>query len=409
MAPAYLLLGGALALVGYTYVGYPAVLCVIRLIHRARRAPAGPAATGDWPRVSILVPVHNAAATLSATLEGLLSLHYPPERRQILVASDASTDRSDDIARGLASRGVELLRLPARRGKTAAENAACPLLTGEIVVTVDASSRLPPHALKALIAAFQDPSVGVASGRDVSVSDDRVAGVAAEAGYVGYEMWVRRLETEVGGIVGASGCFYAERVELYRHPSPEHLSRDFAASLVARLHGYRAVSVSDALCYVPRSTNLKDEYRRKVRTVARGLATLWHFRALLHPLRHGLFAWMLFSHKVCRWLAPWALAGAGAGAAVGWLAAGQPWAPWAVGGLGLLVAATALGFRRPRLAPRWCVPLCYGVAANLAVVHAWLNFWTGRVAPYWEPTRRTSAGRATSPPGDGASPETSGA
>src|SRR5207245_7635393 len=123
--------------------------------------------------------------------------------------------------------------------------------------------------------------------------------------YVGYELWVRDLETSLSGIVGASGCLYAIRRQLQMHTMPDGLSRDFGSALVAREHGYRAVSVPAAVCYVPRSNSLRREYRRKVRTMARGLRTLWHKRSLLSPRRHGVFAWMLWSHKVCRWLTPW--------------------------------------------------------------------------------------------------------
>ena len=246
------LLGGALALVGYTYLGYPLILLALSRRRRGGRATAAAGAADprppacQWPSVTILVPVHNAADTLASTLESLLALRYPGDRH-ILVLSDASTDGTDDVAARFEHRGVERIRLPVRRGKTAAENLACTRLRGDIVVTVDASSRIPPDALLPLIAAFSDPSVGVASGRDVSVASDARAVRAPEAKYVGYEMWVRRWETAFRGIVGASGCFYAERAALYRHPVPEHLSRDFAASLVAQRHGYRAVAV-DLIC-----------------------------------------------------------------------------------------------------------------------------------------------------------------
>src|SRR5439155_18332143 len=204
-------------------------------------------------------------------------------------------------------RGVELLRLPERRGKTAAENAARAHLRGTIIVNTDASVRIALQALKPLVAAFADPTVGVASGRDVSVARVGAEANAGESTYVGYEMWVRALETRVAGIVGASGCLYACRRRLYMRLVPEALSRDFAAALMAREAGYRSVAVRDAVCYVPRVASLHAEYRRKVRTITRGWQTLVYMRHLLNPFRYGLFAWMLFSHKICRWLAPWAI------------------------------------------------------------------------------------------------------
>src|SRR6266566_3734755 len=285
----------ALGLCLYTYVGYPLIL---KMLSGARRVRAAAPASAAWPHISIAIPVYNEAAVIADTLERILALDYPSDRRQVLVVSDGSTDGTDEIVLQFAPRGVELLRLPQRRGKTAAENAARSCLTGEIIINTDASVRIDGAAVKHLVAAFHDPTVGVASGRDMSVSnvDDRLN--PGEHAYVGYDMWVRDLETSLSGIVGASGCLYAIRRDLHMQRMPERLCRDFGAALVAREHGYRAVSVPEAVCYVPRSTSLRREYRRKVRTMARGLRTLWHKRILLNPSRHLLFAWMLWSHKL---------------------------------------------------------------------------------------------------------------
>src|SRR5581483_7590099 len=121
---------------------------------------------------------------------------------------------------------------------------------------------------------------------------------------VGYEMQIRSLETRTGGIIGASGSGYAIRADLHRLPVRADLSRDFSAALTARTHGYTAVSVDDAICYVPRTSTLRSEYKRKVRTVARGMETLMSQKHLLDPIRYGAFSWKLISHKVCRWLVP---------------------------------------------------------------------------------------------------------
>jgi cellulose synthase/poly-beta-1,6-N-acetylglucosamine synthase-like glycosyltransferase len=369
----------------YPYVGYPVLLKLLSLFRRSRALADKPIA---WPLISITIPVHNEAAVIADTLERILEVDYPVERRQVLVVSDASTDGTDEIVSRFAGRGVELLRLPERRGKTAAENAARPYLTGEIIVNTDASVRIQPSAVKRLVAAFADPSVGVASGYDVSVASlDRHTN-PGEQTYVGYEMWVRGLETRVCAIVGASGCLYALRRELHMRFLPEALSRDFAAALVARECGLGAVSVPQAFCFVLRSASLRQEYRRKVRTITRGLTTLAYKRALLNPARYGVFAWMLFSHKVCRWLTPWALL-----LLLGSLAALALAAPWARAALGAVVAVgglAGLGWLWPEAKPmpRWIALLAFLVAGNLAVLHAWLRALRGELAPVWEPTRR---------------------
>lgn len=384
-AAAYAAVLFAVALPVYAYAVYPLLLWTIGALRRTRELP--PAAPPVLPFVSISLPAYNEEREIGPALEALLALDYPPERRQILVVSDASTDGTDDVVRAYAGRGVQLLRMPERRGKTAAENAAAPLLTGEIVVNTDASIRILPGSLAPLIAAFGDPSVGVASGRDVSVARADAAANAIEGGYVGYEMRVRSLETRVGGIVGASGCFYAIRAHLHRTPLPAGLSRDFAAALQARRAGYRAVSVDGAVCLVPRTGSLAREYRRKVRTVTRGMETLWHLRALLNPLRHGVFAWMLWSHKVARWAVPWALVLGVAGVLA--LAATEPWARVVAG---LALGGAALGAAGARWPSARILSLpAYLLAGNVAALHAALKALRGERNATWEPTRRDPA------------------
>ncbi len=376
-----------LGIAAYAYLGYPALL---KLMSRLRRRALQVDEPAEWPRISITVPAYNEERAIAATLDALLAADYPADRRQVLVVSDASTDRTDEIVRGYADRGVELLRVPVRAGKTAAENAAQQHLRGDIVVNTDASVRIAADALKPLIARFSDPTVGVASGRDVSVARlDRDANLG-ESGYVGYEMWLRDLETRVGSIVGASGCFYAIRKPLHLTFFPSALSRDFACALIARERGYRAVSVSEAVCFVPRIPSLRQEYRRKVRTLTRGLETLWYKRALLNPFRYGLFAWMLASHKLVRWLAPWGLALTG----LAWL-----WLALAlrsvVGTLVLVVpllfAAAGWVWPEGRSAPRIVAVPAYLVSGIVAALDAWLRALRGQLNPVWEPTRRSTA------------------
>ena len=369
----------------YTYFGYPGVL---RLLARLRGRALEERGDVHWPTLSISVPAYNEESQIEELIRSLLALDYPKDRVQILIISDASSDRTDEIVRSYASQGVQLLRLEGRGGKNRAENAAAEHLTGEIVINTDASIRIRPDAIKPLVAVFADPQIGCASGRDVSVGADENAANVGESGYVGYEMAIRELETRVSGIVGASGCFYAIRSHLHRLPLPESLSRDFAAALHTREHGYRPVSVSEAVCYVPRTTSLKKEYRRKVRTITRGMQTLWYKRALLNPLKHGLFSWMLFSHKVCRWMLPWALAASG----LALLAlSGTYLVARAAVVAGLVVLGLAwIGWRRsdedavPKI---FSVP-AYLVAGNVAAMHAFVRAVSGARDALWEPTRR---------------------
>ncbi|HJQ10591.1 MAG TPA: glycosyltransferase [Gemmatimonadaceae bacterium] len=287
-----------LVIAAYAYVVYPAVLWTISRIHgKARPTPR----ITSWPKVTVTVPVYNSELSIRATLEHLLEVDYDRDKLQILVISDASTDRTDEIVREYGTRGVELLRLPERRGKTAAENAALAASRGEILVNVDSTILVPRNSLKKLVRVFDDPTIGVASGRDVSKGAGGDS-TLTESRYVGYEMHVRDLESRVGSIVGASGCFYASRRSVHALPLPPGLSWDFAAALKARIQGLRSVSVQDATCIVPRAAQIRTELTRKSRTMARGLSTLFHYRALMNPFEHGGFALMLISHKLLRWL-----------------------------------------------------------------------------------------------------------
>ncbi len=379
------LLGVGSAVVLYAYLGYPLVLKVLGAV---LRRPLRLEEPGEWPFITFMVPAHNEEASIGRVLDGILASDYPTDKRQILVGSDCSTDRTEEIVRGYADRGVELLRMPQRSGKTATENALRALSQGDVVVHVDAAVSIHPSATKLLVMACLDPEVGVASSRDVSTAGARERTDSGESSYVGYEMWVRRLETRVYGITGVSGSFFANRRGLYPPLVPIALSSDFASALYARRQGLRAVSVDRAICFVPRNPSLRREYRRKVRTMTRGLETLWYNRDLLDPFRYGLFSWMLWSHKVIRWLAPVGLTLAMAG----WLLL-DLWrnslllaAPVAV-----LAGLALAGWYWPeeKKLPRLVAFTTYVVSGAIATFVAWYHGLQGELNPVWEPTRRT--------------------
>ena len=337
-------ISAAVAFTLYTYLVYPLLLIGLAVSQR-RRPPVAPLA--EWPSISVVLPVYNEEAIIRDTLENLLQLDYPVDRRQILVLSDASTDRTDAIVSEYASRGVELLRMQRRRGKTVAENAALALLRGDIIVNSDASVQLEPGALKRLIASFADPTVGVASSTCVSVA--RIDGDANR---------------------GQSSYL------------------DFAAPLIARERGFRAVSVADAICLKPRVLSLRREYRRKVRTITRGWHTVYFKRQLLNPLRYGAFAWILATHKICRWLVPHVSALALVTLAC--LVRSTPWAGWGLGLAAFAGLCAALGWWWPegRQLPQPLAVPAYIVLGQLAALHASIRAVAGKDTPTWEPARQ---------------------
>ena len=373
----------------YAYVGYPLLLAVARPFRR--QPPVVTAKPAEWPRISITLPAYNAEKTLRPVLDGLVRLDYPAALRQIVVVSDGSTDGTDALVAEYAHLGVELLRHSPRVGKTEVENFAMASLTGEIIVNTDASVAVAPDAVWRLVAALADPGVGVSSGRDISVASVGATGHAGEAAYTGYDMWVRDLETDVEAIVGSSGCLYAIRADLHRRQLPGHLARDFSSALWARLNGVRAVSVHDAICFVPRAASMHVEFHRKVRTMTRGLETLFYHGRLLNPFRYGVFSLLLWSHKLIRWLVPWAVI-AGAIAIVP--LALSAW--WAKAGAATLVVGLGLagvGWWWPphRRVPKVCSAAAYFVSGTLAGLMAWANALRGHRAPVWNPTPRAQS------------------
>jgi glycosyltransferase involved in cell wall biosynthesis len=373
----------------YAYLGYPMILWVAA---KARRNSVAIAPSTEWPHVTITVPVYNAASSIRSTLDGILDLDYERSKLQVLVISDGSTDETDEIVRGLRSKGVELLRLPERRGKTVAENTALAAARGQILVNVDSTILLTPMSLKRLVRAFDDPTIGVASGRDVSTGEAGREGTRAESNYVGYEMWIRDLETQVGSIVGASGCFYGARRCIHAKPLPPELSWDFASALNARLQGYRSVSVNDAICIVPRAKEIRSELTRKVRTMARGLGTLFYFRELMNPFTYGSFAFMLISHKLLRWL-PYLLAPV-AYAALCYLAVQSVAARIILGIASACLAAGLVGIRRGDSGLSKPLALAgFLVAVCSAGFLAWVAAFRNTQLAMWEPTRRPEVQR----------------
>lgn len=288
-------------LIANVVVVYPLVL---RLAVAMRRG-AKVIASGEAPSsVTVVITCHNEDAELPGALDAILAQDWnaPP---QIIVGSDASTDGTDAIAHAYEDRGVTVYRAETRSGKTAVENAVSDIATGDIVVFLDATARPRRDSVARVVGAFADPTVGVASGREV------LTNTGAEEAYVSFEERLRALETQLGGIVGASGSLFAIRRELFVGLEP-FAPRDFASVLLAHHRGLRAVSVA-ADCLIRPVADLSIGSRRRSRTMSQGVLTLLRYRHWLRPAwRHG-FAIKLFCHKVGRWLfIPCALLGTAA-------------------------------------------------------------------------------------------------
>jgi len=384
---------------GFAFVAYPAIVWLWSRLRPAYTLPPAPATDDEWPEISVLIVAYNEERRLRATLDHALATDYPAHKLNVLVVSDCSSDGTDDLVRNYGDARVRLFRMPERSGKPAGENAAGPHLRGDIVVSIDASILIPRDSLKPLVRALLDPAVGLASGRDLSVGDEAREGNKAESDYVGMEMTLRSWETRVHSIVGASGCFYANRRHLQMVQLPPELARDFAAASVARMAGYRAVSVDDATCLVPRTPTLKAELRRKSRTMARGLATLVYLRRTMNPFRYGSYAFMMASHKLVRWM----LFPSFLGWLIGplFLVGSAPYTLVLTLGMivGLVTARLVVTWPDDRRLPRLIAFPGYIFVSIVAGWRAWLHLLRNEKAAVWEPTQRpVSDGAVSTPP-----------
>jgi cellulose synthase/poly-beta-1,6-N-acetylglucosamine synthase-like glycosyltransferase len=285
------------ALVLYVYVGYPMFLYVMS--GAFSRASTSSAVGLTTPRVTILISAYNEAECIAGKLDNTLSLDYPRDALEVIVISDASEDATDEIVKSYAARGVQLLRMANRGGKTLGLNAAVARCTGEVVVFSDANALYAEDAIRRLVAPLADPAVGAVIGESTYV-EARTASGQSESLYWRYETWVKSLESYRGSVVGGDGAIYAVRRALYVPMAADALS-DFVNPLQVVRAGYRCVYEPRALSYEEAAADFTREYRRKVRIVNRAWRSLWAMKEMLNPFRHGSFAIKLWSHKVLRW------------------------------------------------------------------------------------------------------------
>ncbi len=286
----------SVVLVIYAYVGYPALLAVVATLRNRTVAK-----DNITPQVSFIITAHNEGSRIREKLENTLRQEYPSDRFEVIVASDGSSDRTDDIVTSYVPRGVRLVRGSERKGKEAAQKLAVAAASGEVLVFSDVATRLAADGVSRIVRAFADPTVGCVSSVDQAV--DGGGRPSGEGLYVKYEMLLRRLETKAGCVVGLSGSCFAVRRDVCREWATD-VPSDFGTVLQAVRMGLRGVVDGDSVGYYQTLADGSKEFERKVRTVLRGIPVVMRNLSMLNPCRYGLFAWQLFSHKLCRWLAP---------------------------------------------------------------------------------------------------------
>ena len=371
----------AAALLGYTYLGYPLLLAAWAR-GRLRAAPR----QDLWPSVSLLVVAHDESGRVEGRLRNLLSLDYPRDRTDLMLASDGSTDDTVARARAFEPEGVRVLAFSVRRGKPAVLSETVPLARGEIVVLADARQRFEPGALRALVAPFADPRVGAVSGELLLDADGARSFGQGVGLYWRYEKWIRATEARVDSTVGSTGAIYAIRRELFEPIPDDTILDDVLIPMRIVRRGYRVLFEPLARAH-DRAVESRDEFRRKVRTLAGNFQLFAREPWLLDP-RHNRLWLQTVSHKALRLLTPFLLLAA--------LAGSMFLEPPVLARLALTAqaefyAAALVGhvLRHRRMkTPVTTVPYVVCVLA-VATLVALARFVTGRQAVTWDKDRGT--------------------
>jgi cellulose synthase/poly-beta-1,6-N-acetylglucosamine synthase-like glycosyltransferase len=371
----------AVCTLSYVCIGYPLILILAGSLH-TQRMDAG----AVLPRVSLIISAYNEEKVIGEKLQNSLALEYPRDRLEIVVVSDASSDRTDAIVEGYAPEGVRLQRMPTRGGKTAGLNAVVPIIQGEIIVFSDANAFYAPDAIQKLVRNFLDPSVGCVAG------DSRYTKL--EASYVGesentywsYERLLKVKESALGSMVGADGAIFAIRKHLYSPLKAEDIN-DFVLPLQIVAQGYRCIFEPEAICYENAVVHFAEEFRRKIRVVNRSWHGMFRVKELLNPFRYGWFSVQLISHKLLRWLIPVFLMSLLLSsvflASKHWMYAGLAAGQLSFYALGML----GLALERWQIHSGWLAFPGYFFLMNVASVIGGLKYVRGERINIWEPER----------------------
>lgn len=391
--------GLAVALIAYIYIGYPVLAFVLsRLLpHPVRRAGQA----GMEPPVSVVIAAYNEELAIADKIKNTLALEYPREKLEIVVASDCSTDDTDEIVREFASQGVILHRQPERHGKTMAQHRAVRSTSGEILVFSDATTMYEPDAIRQIVRSFADPEVGCVAGQLEYV--DRSASAIGQGcrSYWGYEKFLKNCESRMGSLIGVSGCLYAVRRSCHAKLAGDMID-DFVIATEIRRQGLRTVYEPQAVSTEDTNNRTRDEFRMRVRVIKQTITALYRYREVLNPLHYGMFAFQMVSHKVLRYVVPFLLIIAFVANLLLLQTGGvsQPYLfdfyLYAFIGQSLMYIAAMVGVVGERLGLKLgplAIPY-YFVLVNLASLVAFLKFLRGEAYVVWEPIRDVPASGA---------------
>lgn len=287
-------------LVIYPYVLYDYLLKFLLSIS-AKKASAD-YYNNDWPELTFFISAHNEEEIICRKLDNTLSLDYSKDKMEIIVISDASDDRTDEIVRNKAKldNRVKLIRQEGRKGKTAGINSAVQNSRGEIFIFSDANAMYRKNALVELVKCFNNSEVGYVVGAAVYKRNEESLAGLSENTYWNKELSLKQMESDYYSVVGGDGAIYAIRKKLF-WPLQDDDINDFANPIQIIGNGYKGVFNSKAICYEDPANDFTKEYRRKRRIVNRSYRAFSKYISNLDFKHHKKFIFMLISHKVLRW------------------------------------------------------------------------------------------------------------
>jgi len=381
---AQIIFGASVAALFYVYVGYPLLVYAV-----SRLRPKTVKRREYAPKVTILITAYNEEKVIREKLKNTFQINYPLEKLEILIASDGSTDNTDEIVKKFSAHGVKLFRQEGRKGKTYTQNKAVEEATGEIILFSDATTMYRQNVLREMLPNFADETVGCVAGKLIYVDNSKSNVGKGARSYWNYETFLKESESRACSLIGASGCLYAVRRSAYQPMYAEACS-DFLICTVVYRQGLRSIYEPNAVCTEETNQKTDKEMRMRVRVISQTFTDLWRNREMLNPFRSGFYAVELFSHKVLRYAVPLFL-------------------------ILILISSLILAFHSLFFAASYAlqilfyltafigwilekrgvkigvfaIPL-YFVLANLASVLAFYKFLQGENYARWEPIRETT-------------------
>ncbi|NQU25303.1 MAG: glycosyltransferase family 2 protein [Candidatus Nealsonbacteria bacterium] len=280
----------------FSLVGYPLLL---GLLGRAR--PLQRDGSQKTPKVTLIIPAYNEENVIEAKIENVLAMDYPTDRLEVLVASDASSDRTVSIARRYENDGFRVLAFGQRRGKAAVLNDAVEAAAGDVLCLCDANVMFRPDAIKRLLAGLDDPNVGAVSG-DVRLASEESNFGEGESCYYGVERALHVGESRIGSMMGVDGGMYVIRRELFQPLPPDTILDDFLTTMRVIRQGKRVIYEPAAVATENGTPLARQEFRRRVRVAAGAMQSLK--RRQWPPLTRGVEMFQYVSHKLIRWFGP---------------------------------------------------------------------------------------------------------